>query len=75
MEGDEGFLECMGWNGHDSPGEIFADLSLGQVNEMLSLEEAPGRVERGLQQITEVKILGSFSRRYSFCRVEDGRSG
>ena len=35
MEGDEGLLECMGWNGHGSPGEIFADLSLGQVNEML----------------------------------------
>ena len=39
------------------------------------MEEAPGRVERGLQLITEVEILGSFSRRYSFCRVEDGRSG
>ena len=36
------------------------------------MEEAPGRVERGLQQITEVEILGSFSRRYSFCRLEDG---
>ena len=35
MEGDEGFLECMGWNGHGSLGEMFADLSLRQVNEML----------------------------------------
>ena len=25
----------MGWSGHGSPGEIFADLSLDQVNEML----------------------------------------
>ena len=40
----------------------------------MHMEEAPGKVERRLQQITEVKILGSFSRRYSFCRVEDGRS-
>ena len=29
------FLECMGWNDHGSPGEIFADLLLCQVNEML----------------------------------------
>ena len=35
MEGEEGFLECIGWNGHGSPGEMFADLSLDQVNEML----------------------------------------
>ena len=35
MEGDEGFLECMGWKGPGSLGEIFADLSLRQVNEML----------------------------------------
>ena len=35
MEGEEGFLECIGWNGPGSPGEIFADLSLGQVNKML----------------------------------------
>ena len=41
----------------------------------MCMEEAPGRVERGLQQITEVKILGSFSMRYnSFRRVEDGKS-
>ena len=23
MKGEEGFLECMGWNGHGSRGEIF----------------------------------------------------
>ena len=40
----------------------------------MCMEEASGRVERGMQQITEVKILGSFSRKYSFCRVEVGRS-
>ena len=36
------------------------------------MEKASGRVEKGLRPITEVKILGIFSRRCSFCRVEIG---
>ena len=62
MEGDEGFLECMGWNGHGSPGEIFLRfVTLSGERDVggMCMEEAPGRVERsrGLQQITEVEIF------------------
>ena len=61
MEGEGGLLECMGWSGQGSLGEIIEGVSLRQVNEMFEacawrkLQEL--RVEREMQHSTEVKIL------------------
>ena len=65
MGREEGFLKCKGctWSSRGSPGEIVEDLSLHQVHEQdvggMYMEEVPRRVERGMQQTTEVKLLQS----------------
>ena len=67
MEGDRGILGVYGmeWSGFAGRDAHHKGVSLRQVNEMnwrhVNTQEAPGRVERGMQQITEAKILGSFT--------------
>ena len=71
-----GVLQVYGWSGQGSLRDLRRYVTSSGEPDVggMYMEEASGRVERQLQQITKVKVLGSFSRRYSFCRMEDERS-
>ena len=78
MEGEGGLLECMGWSGQGSLGEIIEGVSLRQVNEMFEacawrkLQEL--RVERERCSIAQKLRYWSFSRKYRFYGMEVGRN-
>ena len=56
------------WSGFVGKDHQRCVISSGEQNVGgMCIEKASGRVERGMQQITEIKVLGSFSRKYSLC--------
>ena len=77
MEGEEGLLGGMGCSGQVSSGEIIEGVSLRQVNEMLEAcawRKLREEWREGCSRSQKLRYWGVLVEKYSFCRVEVGRS-